>query len=134
MYSWFLWFLVVMVYKIASSTELANAESLLLEKICPYMSISFIWIIILNNLNIIFLKKSSPKIMFFNFRKRRRGRERKEKYRCERETWNDCLPYTPDQGLDPQSFGVQDNTPTNWATQPRLILISSYTVRYIFKI
>ena len=68
---------------------------------------------------------------------RERGREEveggeRERETCARDTSICCLPYAPQQGLNPQPrcvswpglnpqpFGVQDNTPTNWATWPGL--------------
>ena len=66
--------------------------------------------------------------MFIDFRERGRGRERNIDVREKRLL---CyLPYAltrdqtlnlgmfPNQKLNPQPFGVQENAPTNWATWP----------------
>ena len=62
----------------------------------------------------------------------RERKEEREKHWCERKTLINCLPYTPQPGINPQPkyvpwpgiksqpFGVQDSTPTNWATWPGL--------------
>ena len=39
-----------------------------------------------------------------------------------RETSLGCLPYTLQQGLNPQPFGVWDGSPTNWATPAGILL------------
>ena len=50
-------------------------------------------------------------------------RER-EKHRGERETSVGCLLHSPQPGIEPQPFGIGDNTTTNWASWPgpRLVL------------
>ena len=37
---------------------------------------------------------------------------------CHDQGLNPRPRYVPDQGLNPHPFGVQDDTPTNWATWP----------------
>ena len=49
--------------------------------------------------------------MFINLRERERERERTD-------TKQPPIGTLPDQGTNPQPFGVQDDTPINWATQP----------------
>ena len=71
--------------------------------------------------------------MFLLILERRREKKRNgegEKHQCDRETSLGCFPYCtqnrdqthnlgmfPDWELNQQPFGVQENAPTNWATQ-----------------
>ena len=52
---------------------------------------------------------------FFTALEREEGREREKTSIC-------CLPHMPHPGIEPTTFSVQDDTPTNWATQPRCSL------------
>ena len=70
-----------------------------------------------------FLKKYSPKDMFIDFREK--GRERERETERERDInylppihsvtggGTHCVGMRPDQRLNPQPLGVQDNAPTN---------------------
>ena len=60
--------------------------------------------------------------MFIDFRERERDRERERRRERERErnidvgereTLIGCLPHVPNQGLNPQPFGVQGDPPAN---------------------
>ena len=65
--------------------------------------------------------ESSPEDMFIDFfvleRKEGGGGERETNISWDR-THNPGM--CPDQGLNPQPFGIRDNVPTNAATQPGL--------------
>lgn len=64
----------------------------------------------------IFLKKFLPKDMFLYLCQRERKVETEINVR---EIMISCVPYAPHQGSNPQPsyvlFGIQDDTPTNWA-------------------
>ena len=66
-----------------------------------------------------FFFKSSPEDIFIDLRERERERER-ERYQ------SDASHTCPDQGLNLQFFGIQDDIPINWATQPGSVLISLF--------
>ena len=81
--------------------------------------------------------KSSPKDMFMDLRERGRERQTDKARETSMWEWNiDLLPYShtcpnwdgtcnlgmcPDQGWNPQPFGVWDDAPTNCTTWPGLL-------------
>ena len=60
--------------------------------------------------------------MFIYFRDKGDVRGR-EKHQCERETSVTTSLMYPDQGSNPQPFGVWDDVPTNRATWPGLVIL-----------
>ena len=54
-----------------------------------------------------------------------RGRGR-GKHQCKREASISCLPYTPEQGIEPTTFRLCDDSPTTWGTLARAALINSW--------
>ena len=63
--------------------------------------------------------------MFINFWERRLGRERERERNIDvgEKHWSVACQMHPDQESNPGPFGVLDNVPTNWATQPGLLFL-----------
>lgn len=63
-----------------------------------------------------------PRMCLFIYLERKGERERVRETWCESETFIGCLSHAPQLGMEPATFGVQDNAPIKWAIWPGLDL------------